>query len=136
MFRRTDRHRVMLKRLATLFMQTLMVAALILSGSGVQASQVTPMENMQLQEQSMAAGCTMDMAADEMAAMSDAEGTTAGCQMEVDSCHSTCASCQAVNGDMPPVHSGVTYPLSSAAGLAVIAAQYPIDHPPKLAPSL
>jgi hypothetical protein len=70
-----------------------------------------------------------------MATMSDAEGT-AGCQMEIDSCHSTCASCQAVNADMPAVHSGVSYPLFDANGLAAIAAQYPIDHPPKLASSL
>lgn len=126
----------MLKRLATLFMQTLMVAALILSGSGVQASQVMPMESMQLQEQGMNTGRIMNMAADKMVTMSDGDGATSGCQMEVDSCHSTCASCQAVNADMPVAHPGVTYPLPSANSLAAIAAQYPIDHPPKLISSL
>lgn len=117
-------------------MQTLMVAALILSGSGVQASQVMPMESMQLQEQGMNAGRIMNMAADKVVTMADDGDATTGCQMEVDSCCSTCASCQAVNADMAVVQSGVTCPLPSANSLAAIAAHYPIDHPPKLASSL
>lgn len=127
----------MLKRLLTLFMQTLMVAVLILSGSGVQAGLGMPMEGVSLQEQGMSPGCVMNMAEGKLAAMSDDDGgATTDCQMDADSCHSTCANYQSVNGDTPVFYLGAISPLSTSAILAPIAAQYPIDHPPKPASSL
>ena len=102
----------------------------------MQASQVVPMKSLPLQEQGLNPGCTMNMAGDGMAAISYDDGAMADCQLEADSCLSTCAHYQSVNGDTPSVRSGATYFLSNPAVLAPIAAQYPIDHPPKRASSL
>ncbi|WP_286806361.1 MULTISPECIES: hypothetical protein [unclassified Marinimicrobium] len=118
-------------------MQTVMVAALILSGSGVQAGLGMPMEGMSLQEPGMNPACVMNMTNEKLVAMSDnGSGAAPDCQMDADSCHSTCANYQSVNGDTLAFYSGAISFLSTSTILAPIAAQYPIDHPPKPASSL
>lgn len=125
----------MSKQLKTFIMQTLMFAALALTGLGVQANKVSPVEHVQLQGHSMSMDSDMDSGcadrAAQNAAVVEGESPSDDCDMDVADCHSGCANCQASNDYAPTVGSaGSTSPIRSVA-LAVISAHYPIDHPPK-----
>lgn len=121
-------------------MQTLMFAALILTGLGVQASQVVPVENVHLQEHTLNVDSGTATACDGMASMSSAmdgsESSATSCDMDTQDCHSACANCQAASTSSPALGRAIAAPLTVSETLAAIAAQYPIDHPPKLLFSL
>lgn len=126
----------MSKQLKTFIMQTIMFAALALTGLGVQANKMSPVEHVQLQGHSMSmdSGCA-DKAA-QNATVAGGENPSGDCDMDAADCHSSCANCQA-SSDYAPVAgcAGSTSPIRSVA-LAVISAHYPIDHPPKRSSSL
>lgn len=117
----------MFKQVSTTFLQILVIAALILSGSGVQAS---PMIMGDMQLQGMSGDCTMDMAED-VAAAPDRDHSANNCQMEAENCHSSCATCQAVSGDVVDFPQRSAVPLPAFANLALASLQYPIEYPPK-----
>lgn len=132
--------RLMSKRLKTFIMQTFVFAALILTGLGVQANQVVPAEHVQLQVHSMNVDGAVSGGCGEMAHLSSAavddESPSMDCDMDPADCHSSCANCPASNDQAPAVMGAASSARIPSEALAVIAAQYPIDHPPKHVSSL
>lgn len=127
----------MSKRLATSIMRTLLFAALILTGWSVQASQVSPAENVQLHEQNMNASVDMnagdEMTANGMASPMDMneDCSLADGEMNMQNCLSACGGCPAVTASVLPVLASASTLFSENLPLTAVAAQYPIDHPPK-----
>lgn len=130
----------MSKQLKTFITQTLMFAALTIMGLGVQANQVSSAERVQFHGHStsmhsdMGSGCA-DMAASDGAVVGD-ESSSVDCNMDPADCHSSCANCQASNNDAATVGPAESAQLIRPEVLAIIAAHYPIDHPPKYLSSL
>lgn len=131
-------------------MQTLVFAALVLTGLGVQAGQVVPSEHVQLLEHGMSMGSGMDNPCGDMALTSSSalggesfsvesssmESSSMDCDMDPVDCQSACANCQAASNPTPSFYSAVAASLVMPEVLATVAAQYSIDHPPKLLSSL
>ncbi|WP_416398482.1 hypothetical protein [Allohahella sp. A8] len=123
----------MLKRLATSIMQALVFAALILTGFSVQASQVMPLEDVQLQEQivDVSANSKMnDMTSASGMAMDD-DCSLADGDMNMQNCLSACGGCPAVTASILPALTPSSAVISGNLPLTAVAAHYPIDHPPK-----
>lgn len=123
----------MLKRLATSIMQALVFAALILTGFSVQASQVMPLEDVQLQEQIVDASANSKMngmtSASRMAMADDC--SLADGDMNMQNCLTACGGCPAVTASVLPALTSSSAVISENLPLTAVAAQYPIDHPPK-----
>lgn len=123
----------MSKRLAISITRTLLFAALILTGWSVQASSVAPVKDAQLHEQGMNA--SVEMSASEMAAMTSTSGMTmdddCSGDMSMQNCLSACGGCPAVTTSVLPALASASTIISENLLSAAVAAQYPIDHPPK-----
>lgn len=128
------------KRLKTFIMQAFVFAALLLTGLGVQASPVVPAESVHLQERMMDVDSGMAASCDGMtstsSATADSESSATDCDMDTQNCHSACANCQAASDGSPAIGRAIVTNPAASETLAAIAAQYPIDHPPKLLFSL
>jgi hypothetical protein len=125
----------MSRQLKTFIMQTLMFAALIVTGLSVQASDTVAAQGVQLQAHCVDAHSDLGVTPDDMALMSGTfaagEVSTADCEMDDGDCPFACAMCAAVHDPMPVLHPIVATRPLTRNNSTVIAAQYPIYHPPK-----
>lgn len=123
----------MLRRLKLFIVQLLVLASLALAGLGAQAGYVMDMGSMHMQahehvansESNIGQACD-GMLADGMLAIDSID-----CVIDATGCNSACSNCPAVND-----HEHILYAATDSFGAnapvpATVAAQYPIDHPPK-----
>lgn len=125
----------MSKQLTTFIMRVLLVAALVLTGSGVQAGQAASWESVDLRKHSCDIPSGLEANCGTLVE-TYAEGSTGGnavdaYEMDTDDCRSTCGNGQATNDYTISISSAVAPAFVDHVALAVIAVRYPIDHPPK-----